>query len=42
MGWTSTLLRWVRQLMEDVGVRIPRFVNRYTVGFIALALLLIT
>jgi peptide/nickel transport system permease protein len=32
----------VRQLIEDVGVRITRIVNRYTVGFSALALLLLT
>lgn len=32
----------VRQLIEDVGVRITRLVNRYTVGFTALALLLLT
>lgn len=31
----------VRQLIEDVRLRLPRLVNRYTVGFVALALLLI-
>ncbi|MEA1977599.1 MAG: ABC transporter permease subunit [Chloroflexota bacterium] len=32
----------VRQLIEDVGVRITRLVNRYTVGFTAIVLLLLT
>ena len=32
----------VRQLIEDVGVRITRLVNRYTIGFAALALLFLS
>jgi len=32
----------VRQLIEDVGVRITRLVNRYTVGFTVIVLLLLT
>jgi len=32
----------IRQLIEDVGVRITRLFNRYTVGFAALALILLS